>query len=223
MKQSESITELATAMNLFQAELDVAKKSATNPFLKSSYADLESVIEAVREPLAIHGLSFVQMLGTTRHENAVAIETQIMHKSGEWIRSDFTMPAPPEAARGVNIMQTYGSVVTYAKRYALSAALGVATGEDNDGDTGASKVQKKAAPKAPAKKQAPKVEAKLGENGQAMKRFHALGNEVYADDWTSKRRELCDHFGVNSSKDLTMAQAKMLMDNFEKAQKEQDA
>ena len=61
MTQSQSITDLATALCLAQAEMGGAIKDSNNPFFKSSYADLTSVIKVIKEPFAKYGLSFVQL------------------------------------------------------------------------------------------------------------------------------------------------------------------
>ena len=81
MNKSESIKELATALCKAQSEMKFAVKDAANPFFKSRYADLASVIEAVKLPFANNGISFVQ--GTDFEDTAVIIETMLMHSSGE--------------------------------------------------------------------------------------------------------------------------------------------
>lgn len=133
--QSDSIKELATAMAKAQGQIKGALKDSANPFFKSKYADLSSVVEAIREPLASHGLSYVQI--AHERENAAAFETQIMHSSGEWISCGI-MSVPVNKADA----QGFGSSATYCRRYSLSAAFGVAP-EDDDGNAAA-----KAAPKA---------------------------------------------------------------------------
>ncbi len=60
MNKSESIKELATALNKAQSEMSGAKKKETNPFFKKKYADMNSVVDAVRIPFSNHGLSYSQ-------------------------------------------------------------------------------------------------------------------------------------------------------------------
>lgn len=126
MDKSESIVELAKALSKAQSQIKGAKKDSANPFFKSSYADLSSVVEAIKEPLTTNGLSYVQI--SHERENAAAIETLIMHSSGEWL-SCGVMSVPVNKADA----QGYGSSATYCRRYSLSAAFGVAP-EDDDGN-----------------------------------------------------------------------------------------
>lgn len=129
MTQSESIKSLADALCKAQAAMKGAAKDSDNPFFKSKYADLASVVEAIREPLAKNGLSYVQI--SHERENAAAFETRIFHSSGEWI-SCGVMSVPVNKADA----QGFGSSCTYCRRYSLSAAFGVAP-EDDDGNAAA--------------------------------------------------------------------------------------
>lgn len=134
MNKSDSIKELATAMAKAQGEIKGALKDSANPFFKSRYADLSSVVEAIRGPLTTNGLSYVQIAHSS--DNAAAIETVILHSSGEWLAcGPVSVPVSKADAQG------FGSAMTYARRYSLSAAFGVAP-EDDDGNAAA-----KAAPK----------------------------------------------------------------------------
>ena len=124
MKTSESIAELAKALSAAQAEMTGAKKSANNPFFKSQYADLASVMQAIAKPFASHGLSFVQSVG---HEHGgISVTTLLMHESGQWIESDPLVlpPTKPDA-------QGFGSSITYGKRYGLQAMAGVPSVDDD--------------------------------------------------------------------------------------------
>ena len=129
MNQSESIKELASALSKAQAAIEGASKDKVNPHFKSRYADLASIVEAIREPLAANGLSYVQI--SHERENAAAFETRIMHSSGEWISCGI-MSVPVNKADA----QGFGSSATYCRRYSLSAAFGVAP-EDDDGNAAA--------------------------------------------------------------------------------------
>lgn len=122
----ESIKELATALSKAQSQIEGAKKDVTNTFFKAKYADLSSVVEAIRKPLADNGLSYVQIAHDK--EGAAAIETLILHSSGESL-SCGTVSVPVAKADA----QGFGSAMTYARRYSLSAAFGVAP-EDDDGN-----------------------------------------------------------------------------------------
>ena len=123
MTKSSEIKQLATALVKFQSAVKAVKKDASNPFFKSKYADLASIIEAIRVPLADNGLSFAQFPA-----GEGGLTTILMHESGEWIEETFAMK-PVD-----NKPQTMGSAITYMRRYALSAMLGIATEEDDDGN-----------------------------------------------------------------------------------------
>jgi hypothetical protein len=131
MNKSDDIKELALALSKTQSILKGALKDSNNPFFKSKYADLASVWEACREPLAANGLSVVQM-PCNDTPDSVALETILMHTSGQWISSVFSMPVSKHDAQAV------GSAITYARRYALAAVVGIAP-EDDDGNLASGK------------------------------------------------------------------------------------
>ena len=127
MNKSESIKELATALAKAQGQIKGAVKDSANPFFKSKYADLASVVEAIRNAFAANGLSYIQSVEPS-DKDEVRVETTILHSSGEWIGCGvLALPVSKVDAQG------YGSALTYARRYSLSAATGVAP-EDDDGN-----------------------------------------------------------------------------------------
>jgi len=125
MKQSESITDLATALCLAQAEMGGAIKDSTNPFFNSSYADLTSVIKVIKEPFAKWGLSFVQLPVTSAGGNGVGVSTMLMHKSGQWLQGEYLLPMDKLTPQGA------GSAITYARRYALQSLVGIPSVDDD--------------------------------------------------------------------------------------------
>ena len=128
--QSEVLGQLAAALALAQGEIAQGPlKSSSNPFFKSTYADLASVVEAIRIPLSKNGLAYVQRMLPSAGES-VQVETVLMHASGEWISGTVALPVSKKDAQGV------GSAITYARRYGLSAIVGVAP-EDDDGNAAA--------------------------------------------------------------------------------------
>ena len=124
MKMSESIVKLTAALTKFQAEVKNPPNSANNPFFKSKYAPLDVVINTAKELLGKYNLSYVQMPGGNGTE--VTCVTVLMCE-GEWIESDIlVLKADKVTAQGA------GSAITYARRYQLSAMLGLAGEEDDD-------------------------------------------------------------------------------------------
>lgn len=125
--QSENINELATALAKAQGEFTPAIKDAANPFYKSKYANLCSVYKACQQPLSKNGLSISQSTIRDEQNNWILI-TKLLHGSGQWMSSQ----TPIITAKAD--IQSFGSAITYSRRYALSAIVGVVTDEDDDGN-----------------------------------------------------------------------------------------
>lgn len=127
MNKSETIGELAKAMATFQSEVIQPLKDKANPFFKAKYVPLENVVEAITNTAPKHGLSFIQY--PVNQENKVGVITVLMHSSGEFIETEpiYATPAKQDA-------QATGSVITYLKRYSLSAVFGITSDEDDDGN-----------------------------------------------------------------------------------------
>jgi hypothetical protein len=134
METSPTLDKLAAALKDFQQSTDAVPKTATNPFFKSKYATLEGIIAHIQPDLGNAGLSYAQF------PDADGLTTILMHTSGEWIKATMKvhMGAKP---------QDQGSALTYARRYALSGILGLATEDDDDGN--AASAPKVAAAKTP--------------------------------------------------------------------------
>lgn len=124
MNCSPTIKELALALHKAQKNIKGAVRDSTNPHFRSKYADLSSVVEAVKAPLLAEGIVFLQ--GVSGVENGVAVETMLLHVSGEWMASTLEIPASKHDAQG------YGSAITYGRRYGLQSMCGVPA-EDDDG------------------------------------------------------------------------------------------
>jgi len=130
VNRSDTITELATALAKAQGTMKAAEMNAVNPFLKNHYADLGSIIEAARPAMTANGLSFVQAPAIT--DAGITLETMILHASGEWLASSMTLPVDDK--KGLSSAQASGSVITYLRRYALAAMLGIYADKDDDGN-----------------------------------------------------------------------------------------
>jgi hypothetical protein len=124
---SPSIALIGTALAKAQGMVEAARKDRTGQVgqQKTRYADLASVWDACRTALSENGLSVTQV-PTSSTGDAVSIHTMLIHKSGEWVAGTLTM-RPLSATP-----QAIGSCITYARRYALAAMVGVAP-DDDDG------------------------------------------------------------------------------------------
>jgi hypothetical protein len=125
--------EIASALVKAQKGFGSALKSSTNPHFKSRYADLSACVEAVIDSLNDNGIALIQ--NTHECDNGVIVETMFVHESGETLTTGkLHVPATKHDAQG------YGSALTYARRYSLMAACGIAP-EDDDGNAASKKVE----------------------------------------------------------------------------------
>lgn len=123
MNHSETISKIAAALCKVQGNLSGAKKDSKNPYFKSNYADLESVWDACRQLLHENELAVTQT--TSMIEEKPYLITTLIHSSGEWINSILPLYLPRFDS------QTLGSALTYARRYALAAIVGVVQTDDD--------------------------------------------------------------------------------------------
>lgn len=162
---------IATALVKAQQAFGPALKTATNPHLKSKYANLSDCIEAVIGALNANGIAMVQKTHEV-NPDGVTVETIFMHESGEQISSGMLyVPAPKKDPQG------YGSALTYARRYSLMAACGIAP-EDDDGH--AASQPRKAQQQQPEKQQHPQqpalvdqIRAAVAKGGKATEKAAA--------------------------------------------------
>lgn len=143
MNKSESITEISKALVNFQKEVKQPFKDADNPFFKSKYVPLESVVEAITDIAPNQGLSFTQW-ALNDESGRVGVATLLMHESGEFIEYDpVFMQAEKQTPQGA------GALITYLKRYTLSAIFGITSDADDDGNDSSGNDKQK--PKQPSK------------------------------------------------------------------------
>lgn len=178
MLKSESIKELAAALSKVQGQLTFAKKDNANPFFKSKYADLASVWDSCRTLLSDNGLAVIQFpsgyttnsIDDKNKEHLMSLTTILTHSSGEWISQDMTVPVTKADAQGA------GSALTYMRRYALAAVVGVY--QDDDDGNAASK------PKPEPVKQridnTPLHPAQLGQITKLMESTETDANKILA-------------------------------------------
>ncbi|MGX8233981.1 ERF family protein [Bacillus subtilis] len=134
MKTSDETKNIIQALVKAQASFESVKKDRQNPFANSAYATLDAILEEVLPKLTENGIALTQEPVTSLTENGlkIGVITRLFHTSGEFMEYD---PLFMELEKGakMNMAQSAGSVITYAKRYAISAILGISTDEDNDG------------------------------------------------------------------------------------------
>ncbi|OXS28675.1 MAG: single-stranded DNA-binding protein [Desulfovibrio sp. MES5] len=157
--QSENITELAKALLSVQRTVRPIAKDAENPFTKSWYASLNSVMDACRDALIENGIWLCQYPVPVEQPNSLGLVTKLTHvESGQWQSSLAVVPLPKADPQGM------GSAITYARRYALTAMLGMVT-EDDDGEGARTGRKSASRPKLPV-------------NSHEMKKAHLPGTNA---------------------------------------------
>lgn len=183
---SKDLGELFSALAKAQGAMSAASKDSTNPFFNSKYADLSSVWNACREATSQNGLCIVQTTATEYNE--LCLITTLGHSSGQWIRSSIPIKVktPEPELNGkpkkVNELQLLGSYFTYLRRYALSAIVGVAPDEDDDGNKGQKK-EINPPESAIAHMEAWKLEAKLLSKAKIDEALNSFPDRQLVEDY----------------------------------------
>lgn len=194
MQTSEQINELAGALAKAQGQFSPAAKDAENAAFKqgnktSKYADIAAVWEAIRKPLSENGLAVMQQ--AARQDNGVAVTTQIVHSSGQWMRFDpLIIPMAKQDAHGV------GSATTYGRRFSLCAALGIVADADDDGNEASGKHHTNgnaeiSAPAAPGTRKLSKGDARP-EYDKLVKEFTAIQDPNELAQWGAMNKARLD-------------------------------
>lgn len=136
MLKSEQINELVAALAKAQGQIEGAKKSSSNPSFKSKYADLAECWNTCREALTANEISVIQMPEEINENGRLNITTMLAHSSGQYISSTLTMTVTKLDPQAI------GSAITYGRRYALAAMVGLAQ-EDDDGEKAMARQEKK--------------------------------------------------------------------------------
>ena len=161
MNTSEQINELAAALATAQGSISAAKYDGTNPHLKNRYTTLSAVWDAIRKPLSDNGLAVVQVVDMD--SDGMILSTRLMHSSGQYIEAVY--PVTAGEARGISGAQAIGSALTYARRYSLTALIGVVSDDDDDGNSaGDQKPRSKPQPNKPAAQDQSGFEPEPGED-----------------------------------------------------------
>lgn len=134
MKHSDSIAQLAPALVAAQGEFKAILRDSLNPHFHNKYASLDTIIDSVRPALAKHQLCLVQGASSPVSDDAgrvsaFAVETMLIHASGEWLSNAAILPLAKIDPQGA------GGAITYGRRYGIAALLALATEEDDDGNT----------------------------------------------------------------------------------------
>jgi phosphomevalonate kinase len=130
MKTSDSIKQIAEALVSAQKEIKFAVKDSNNPHYKSKYANINSVIDAVKAPLNNNNIAILQSLSPS-DDGKLHLTTRLIHSSGEWIEDTAVCPLQKQDCQGL------GSAVSYIRRYSLSAFLSLYSDTDDDGQLAA--------------------------------------------------------------------------------------
>lgn len=222
MKHSDELKNLAKALAKFQADIKDPARDKDNPYFKSKYVALDGLLDAVRPVLAANGLSFIQSPVSNGQDMGVA--TLLMHDSGEWIESD---PFMLHAVK--NDPQAGGSAITYARRYSLSAVLGVAWDDDDDANMATKGHQSRSnAQNAPAKGDCTKAGRQAEKNASSSSQTQKKPTSV--DDyyqlvigWARANEAvmfigplLKAKFNKGHFKELSLAEAKAFYENIGK-------
>ena len=167
--QSENITELAKYLLNVQRTVQPVTKDAENPFTKSWYASLNSVMDACRDALIENGIWLCQYPVPVEQPNSLGLVTKLTHaESGQWQSSLAVVPLPKADPQGM------GSAMTYCRRYALTAMLGMVT-EDDDGEGARTGRKTPSRPKLPV-------------NSPEMKKAHLPGTNIKKNSSATSNR-----------------------------------
>lgn len=199
MRSSETVKEIIPALVRLQKSGIKAEKDSVNPIFRSKYTSLDAVLEAIKGPLADEGLVLMQEASGTEKE--VHILTKLYHTTGEWLEfGPLILPVGEKEiffkGTKTNLLvrdaQSFGSAITYGKRYAITSIFGIQGEEDDDGN-------KTSKPNSPPKNHAsesePPVEVKM--DGPSI---HKLETELVGYD--ELRSEILNAFKVIDFSDI---------------------
>jgi hypothetical protein len=139
--KSESIAMITQALITFHVKVDPIKKDSENPHFHNTYASLANILTSINDALNESELSVVQF-----PDGENGLTSILMHTSGEYIQSTYCMQPSKNDPQGA------GSAMTYMRRYAIAAILGLSIEEDDDGNAAATPAENKAARPANAAK-----------------------------------------------------------------------
>lgn len=177
----ETNSKLYEALAKAQGAMGNAKFNKVNPHFRNKYADLSSIMDVCKKPLSENGLSILQIIKTDG-EGKMYLVTRLAHTSGQFIESSFILRSEK------NTIQGLGSALTYARRYSLSALLGIVADEDDDGE-----VASKEEAKFITAEQVQELSKKLSSlnNGERANIIKAIGTGNLNDIKVDKYNSIC--------------------------------
>ncbi len=214
---SEGVDKLFEALSAAQAAMTGATKGSVNPHYQSKYADLAAVWDACRKPLTENGLSVIQL--PSADGPRVTVKTILAHKSGQWIESELTMTSVKADPQGV------GSALTYARRYALSAMVGIAPDED-DGNAASGGKEKPQDTKRAVRSETITIPQQVGSAGGPAVPIAMLNTIKGLSDIIGDvpYRECLNKHNIKRFSDIkTIQQATALLDELGEIRKEQES
>lgn len=203
----DTLDKLVPALIKFQSVVKPPAKTKTNPHLQNKYADLADIIDVIREPLSQNGFAFTQMV------NGGTLITILMHESGQSLTAETSLMLDKQTMQGM------GSAITYARRYALSAILGIAAEDDDDGNGASSARNVQSQANTPANKTKPDPAKSGAKNEQGKLLFKAkIDGEYKFMPIEQTPLEQLEWYAANSNiADLKAAAAEYLAKLKEKA------
>ncbi len=180
MKTSEQINEIAGALAKAQSGVKSALKDSVNPHFRSKYADLSAVKDAIGDCLSKNDIAVVQAHDILE-SGVVVLKTRLMHKSGQWLESQYLIKPVKEDPQG------YASATTYARRISLASMVGVVADEDDDGNA-ASQRGNYEPPARPAPKVEDKTAAAKSYVDEAIKAIGTLTDAAGLNAWEAENK-----------------------------------
>lgn len=199
MLTSETITKLAPALLAAQKEIGAAKMDAVNPFFKSKYADLGSVMAVCKDALNKNKLVVLQPI------NGGCVETVIIHESGEWI-----LGLTQIVTSKPNDPQAQGAAITYARRYGLQSMLFIPA-EDDDGESASQSRPRTTATSPTTATQGTSSQGGIAPTPKQISMIMSL-----LDQKGYLKEDLYVKYKVNSLRELSLVTASTIIDNLMK-------
>lgn len=177
-ERSDSMAKMAKALGAMLGEMENVFNSKSGYGYK--YAPLNDVLDKARPVLARHGFGMTQLVSTSGVDKII-VKTVLIHESGEYISSE--MELPPTDVKGTVQIQKMGASITYARRYQITAMLGIAGEEDTDGVTQGSErspnqERRKEPPKPTAKRTPPPPSDAQGDNAPEAPKAKSLPEKL---------------------------------------------